>query len=202
MGRQPHLPGESRTPRTGCKRLPERFHPAREKLPEKPGHGCGNPLEPLRHRIGVVARKQLVTCIARKRNRHLPARQLRDEIGRNLGRIRKGFVVKFRQSRHELERRLRRYIELRMLGPEMLRNLACIDRLVEPGHIKPDCKAAHRPCRPLLHQCHHGGAINSTRQKRPDRYVSHHLLANGIAEQGFKCVNSLVRRSRKPVFYP
>ena len=88
--------------------------------------------------IARVAPEQLVAAVARKADGHMPAREPRHQISRNLRRIREWLVVQHRQLRDHRQRLRGSDIEFRVVGAEMPRDGAWRTRLVEaPPRRKP-----------------------------------------------------------------
>ena len=63
--------------------------------------------------------------------------------------------------------------------------------LVEGGLVKAHGKGLDRAAGLRLHQRHHGGRIDPARQKRAQRHIGHHLLANCVFQQRLQRVHRL-----------
>ena len=149
----------------------------------------------IRQLIAVIATQQLITGIAGQGHRHMLLGQLRDEEGRNLRRIGKRFVIQLRQPWNYGHGLLCRHIQFGMVGPQMPGYRFCMLSLVVAGLVKADGKSLDRPRRLRLHQCHHGGRIDTTGKKSAQWHIGHHLLADSILEQDFQRIDSLLRRT-------
>jgi len=73
------------------------------------------------------------------------ARELREQVGGDLRRVRERLVVHRRQQRHDGERVVRGDEQLRVVGAEPLRDGARVRRLVVLALSEADRIRAHRP---------------------------------------------------------
>ena len=106
--------------------------------------------------------------------------QLADQIGRNLGGIRKRFPKHVAQLGQNCFCILLRNGQLRMLCPQMRSDGSRSLRFIVGGVLHPNGKGFNLPVRNRLHQGNDSGAVNSRRQKCPQRHVCHHLTADAL----------------------
>src|SRR6476646_1956370 len=101
----------------------------------------------------------------------MSASELRDEIGGYLGRVSKGLGVNRRQAGDDVSRLLRRYVQLDMVGSQMLCHGLRVWCLVELNFIEADGEGVDTLTALSLHQGHDEGRIDSAGQKRAERNV-------------------------------
>ena len=95
--------------------------------------------------IGSISTKQLVPAIAAQGNRHMLPRQLTDQIGRDLGGIRKGFPKHVAQFGQNCFCILLRNSQLRMLCPQMCGDGSSSLRFIVGGILHPNCEGFNLP---------------------------------------------------------
>ena len=88
-------------------------------------------------------------------------RQLADQIGRDLGGIRKGFHTHVAQFGQNCFCILLRNSQLRMLCPQMRSDGSSSLRFIVGSILHPNCEGFHLPVRNRLHQGNDCGAVDS-----------------------------------------
>jgi hypothetical protein len=63
-------------------------------------------------------------------------------------------------------------------------------------------KVSHRSITLRLHQRNDGRGIDAARQKRPQRHVGNHLLADGSAQHCFQLIRHLGNAAGQPISLP
>ena len=177
------------------RRRAERFHHRVEKRrrqgPHGPGaemaQGQGQPPEPLEQprplRVAVVAREQLVPPVARKRDRHVPAGELRHQVRGDLRTVGEGLVVDGGEARDHVEQLALAHVELGMFGAEMRGHGLGVLGLVVTCLVKADREGQGRAVREVLHQRDHGRGIDAARQERAQGHVRHELAAYRVEKE-------------------
>ena len=94
--------------------------------------------------IAIVSGEELVTAVAGERHRHVLARQLGDEEGRDLRRIGKGLIPPLRQSRNDVPGVLRLHVEFGVIRSQVPRNGLGMPGFVVAAFVKADGECAHR----------------------------------------------------------
>ena len=103
--------------------------------------------------VRCVSTKQLVATVSRKANRDLAPRELRNEEGRNLGRIGKRLVVQSWEARNDRHRLFRSHVELGVLRTDVLRDKFRRFGFVVLAIVEADRECFDGPLAVGLHDC-------------------------------------------------
>ena len=153
--------------------------------------------------IRVVAAEQLVPALARERDLHVLGRELRDEVGRERGRVGERLVERLGE-RPQQQLRLRPHEQLVVLRPVALGDQPRVGALVEAALGEADRERVHRLRRLLRRERGERRRVDAAGEEDADRHVREEMRPHRVAQPraqlldqlGLVAVAQLVRRRR------
>ncbi len=161
-----------------------RIHAA-EQAEGGPPHGNGQgPAQALFHRVQAVAPvagEALVAAVARQRDRHVPAGELADAVGRQRGAVRIGLVVSLGENVDQIE-----IVALHPVDevPRVVarRHLPGERRLVESRIAERDRARVHGFGAHARHHRDDGARIHAAGEKRAERHLGDHAQPDRLPQ--------------------
>ena len=180
-----HAGNEGR--RESVESIPRRRRHAGEAGGHEVAHGPRHAAHAGQHagavEVAVVPGEQLIPAVAGQRDGDVPAGQLRHEERGQLRGIRVRLVERLRQAWNQRACVVGRQQQLRVIGPQEVRDPRRVGRLVELLLGEADRVRVHRPRAGLLHQRDHGRGVDATRQEGPERNVCAHPATDRVRQQ-------------------
>ena len=140
--------------------------------------------------VGVVAAEELVATLAGERDLHVLGGQLRDQVGRQCGRVGERLVEGVGQRGQE-QRRVGPQHELAVARAVALGDQARVGELVERALLEADRERPYRLCGLLRgERCERSG-VDPAREQHTDGDVGQQVRPHGVAQPGAQLLDQL-----------